>query len=69
MQTQEHRQPQIAETKKLYLKNCVPFTDCISEIKNNEVDHVKNIEVVTPMYNLIEYSVNIMLKYWYQWNS
>ena len=39
-------------------KNCAPFTDCISKINNTQVDHVKDIDVVMPMYNLIEYSEN-----------
>ena len=44
--------------KKVIFKNCVPFTDCISEINNKEIDHAKDIDVVMPMYNLIEYSDN-----------
>ena len=32
------------------------FTDCISEIKNTQVDNAKDTDVVKPMYNLIEYS-------------
>ena len=44
--------------KKLIFKNCAPFTDCISKINNTQVDHVKDIDVVMPMYNLIEYSEN-----------
>ena len=39
-------------------KNCAPFTDCIREIKSIQIDHSKDIEVVMPMYNLIEYCVN-----------
>ena len=35
-------------------KNCAPFTDCISEINNTQIDNA----VVIPMYNLIEYSDN-----------
>ena len=27
--------------KKIIFKNCVPFTDCISEINNIQVDDVK----------------------------
>ena len=41
--------------KKEIFKNCVPFTYCISEINNTEVDNAKDINVVMPMYNLIEY--------------
>ena len=39
-------------------KNCVPFTDCISEINNAQIDNAKYIDVVIPMHNLIEYSNN-----------
>ena len=38
--------------------NCAPFTNCISEINNKEIDHAKVIDVVMPMYNLIEDSDN-----------
>ena len=44
--------------KKVIFKNCPPFTDCKSEIKNIEIDHAKDIDIVMPMYNLIEYSDN-----------
>ena len=40
--------------------NCVPFTDCISEINNTEIDNTKYIDVVMPMHNLIEYSDNYL---------
>ena len=39
-------------------KNCAPFTNCISEINNTQVDNAKDIDIVMPMYNLIEYSNN-----------
>ena len=38
------------------MKNSAPFTDCISEINNIQVDNAKIIDVVMPLYNLIEYS-------------
>ena len=44
--------------KKVILKNCAPFTNCISEINNTQVDNAKDIDIVMPMYNLIEYSDN-----------
>ena len=50
-------QPQIIETKKIS-KNCAPFTDWINKLKNKEIDHAKDIDVVMPIYNLIEYSDN-----------
>ena len=39
-------------------KNCAPFTDCISEINNTQIDNAKDIQVVIPTYNLVEYSDN-----------
>ena len=37
--------------------NCAPFIKCISDINNTQVDNAKDIDIVTPMYNLIEYSI------------
>ena len=39
---------------KVIFKNCAPFTDCISEINNSQIDNATDIDLVTPMYNLIE---------------
>ena len=44
--------------KKVIFKNCAPFTNCISEINNMQIDNAKDINIVMPMYNLIEYSDN-----------
>ena len=38
--------------------NCGPFTDCKSEINNPEIDNAKDIDIIMPMYNLLEYSDN-----------
>ena len=43
---------------KVIFKNCAPFTNFISEINNTQVDNAKDIDIVMPMYNLIEYSDN-----------
>ena len=48
--------------KKVIFKNCALCTNCISEINNTQVDNAKDIDIVMPMYNLIEYSDNY-LKY------
>ena len=42
----------------LIFKNCAPFTKCISRINNTDIDNAKDIDIVMPMYNLIEYSDN-----------
>ena len=46
--------------KKVIFKNCAPFTDCISKIKNRNIDNAKYIDIVMPMYNLIEYIDNYL---------
>ena len=44
--------------KGVVFKNCAPFINCISEINNTQIDNSKDIDIVMPMYNLIEYSDN-----------
>ena len=51
--TQEQQQTQTIK-KNIIIKNCAPFTNCISEINNTQIDNAKDIDIVMPMYNLIE---------------
>ena len=37
-------------------KNCAPFTKCITKIDGTTIDDAKDLDLVMPMYNLIEYS-------------
>ena len=46
------------EIKVWYLKIVLQFINCISEINNTQIDNAKDIDIVMPMYNLIEYSDN-----------
>ena len=41
-------------------KNCARFTKCINKINGTEIDNAQNIDIVMPMYNLIEYSDNYL---------
>ena len=56
--------------KGVAFKNCAPFTNCISETNNTKTFNAKDIYIVMPMYNLIEYSDNyskasgILWQYW-----
>ena len=43
---------------RLVLKNCAPFTKCNLEVNDEHVDTAENLDIVMPMYNLIEYSDN-----------
>ena len=47
-----------AAATRLALKNCAPFTKCNLEINDEHVDTAENLDIVMPMYNLIEYSDN-----------
>ena len=51
--------------KKVIFKNFAPFTNCISKINNAQIDNAEYIDIVMPIYNLIEYSdnCNIVKKY------
>ena len=42
--------------QKVIFKNCATFTTFISEINNTQLDDDQDIDIVMPMYNLIEYS-------------
>ena len=44
--------------KGVAFKDCAPFTNCISETNNTQIDNCKDIDIIMPMYNLIEYSDN-----------
>ena len=44
--------------KKVIFNNCGPFINCISKINNTQVDNAEYIDIVMPMYNLIQYSEN-----------
>ena len=54
-QTQEQQQLQIIE-KKVIFKTYTPFTNCISAINDTHLDDAHDVDVVMPMYSLIEYS-------------
>ena len=44
--------------KGVIFKNCAPYTKCISRISNTDIDDAQDIDIVMPMYNLIEYGDN-----------
>ena len=38
--------------------NCAPFTKCITKIDGTTTDNAEDLDLVMPVYNLIEYSSN-----------
>ena len=44
--------------KKLVFKNNAPCINCITKINGIKIDNAEDLDVVMPMYNLLEYSKN-----------
>ena len=42
----------------MVFKNNAPFISCISKINGVKIDNAEDLDVVVPMYNLLEYSKN-----------
>ena len=53
--------------KEVTFKKCAPFTKCISRINNADIDNAPDIDIVMPMYNLIEYSNNYLKTFGSLW--
>ena len=49
--------------KKVIFKDCAPFTNCISNINNTQIDSAEYIDILMPMYDVIEYSDNYSKTY------
>ena len=44
--------------KAVAFKNTAPFINCISKMNGVETDNAEDLDVIMPMYNLLEYSKN-----------
>ena len=44
------------KNRSLAFKNNVPFINCISKVNNVLIDNALDLDIVIPMYSLIEYS-------------
>ena len=44
--------------KKKVFKNNAPFINCITKINGTKIDNAEDLDVVMPMYNLLEYNKN-----------
>ena len=38
------------------IKNCARFVKCITKINGKTIDHAEVLDLIMPMYNLLEYS-------------
>ena len=48
---------QIILIKKIIFKSFAPFSNCLSEINNIQIGNCKDIDVIMPLYSLLEYSL------------
>ena len=44
--------------KKIAVKNAAPFFNCTLKINNQLIEDAQDLDIVTPMYNLLYYSKN-----------
>ena len=51
-------QPRDRQNRPLILKNNAPFLSCITRINNELIEDADDLDIVMPMYNLLEYSKN-----------
>ena len=51
-------QPRDRQNRPLILKNNAPFVSCITKINNELIEDADDLDIVVPMYNLLEYSKN-----------
>ena len=48
----------IAADTNVAFKNCAPFTRCVTHINDEHIETSENLDIIMPIYNLIEYSDN-----------
>ena len=58
----------IKKNRPFAFKNNAPFVSCISKTHNTFIDNAEDLDVVIPMYNLIEYSRNYRTATGSLWN-
>ena len=51
-------QPRDRQNRPLILKNNAPFVSCITRINDELIEDADDLDIVMPMYNLLEYSKN-----------
>ena len=54
--------------RQVILKNNAPFISCISKINGVLVENAEDLDIVMPLYNLLEYSKNYLKTSGYLWN-
>ena len=50
----------VAANTNVAFQNCVPFTRCVTHINDEHVKTSEHLDIIMPMYNLIEYPLITM---------
>ena len=50
--------PRDRQNRPVILKNNAPFISCITKINGELIEDAKDLDIVMPIYNLLEYSKN-----------
>ena len=58
----------ITINRELTFRNSALFRSCISKINNRFIDSAEDLDIVMPMYNLLEYSDNYSMASGSLWN-
>ena len=48
----------VAANTNVAFKNCAPFARCVRHVNDEHVETAENLDIIMPIYNLIEYSDN-----------
>ena len=56
--TEDIKVADVASNKNVAFKNCAPFTRCVNHITDEHVEAAENLDIIMPIYNLIEHSDN-----------
>ena len=56
--TVTRNEPRDRQNRLLILKNNAPFVSCMTKINNEFIEDADDLDIVMPMYNLLEYSKN-----------
>ena len=53
--TVTRNEPRDRQNRPLILKNNAPFASCVAKINNEFIEDADDLDIVMPMYNLLEY--------------
>ena len=62
--TGDKKVEEVAADTNVAFKNCALFTRCVTHINDEHVETAENVEIIIPMYNLIEYAGQLCRFFW-----